>query len=94
MAPDPRPTFRARVEEALVGFVVIAGYLLLQVARGTEVRTEGDRTLVTVCAIGAGVALLALVVLVVRSAIRRWRMRAARVRVAAELPDRAGRPDA
>ncbi|WP_414171196.1 hypothetical protein [Clavibacter tessellarius] len=33
MAPHPRPTFRAQVEEALGGFAGIVGYLLFQVAR-------------------------------------------------------------
>ena len=66
MAPDPRPTFRMQVEEALGGFAWIVGYLLFQVSRKTEVRTEGDRVLVTVCAIGAGICIVVLTVLVVR----------------------------
>jgi len=94
MAPDPRPTFRARVEEALGGFAGIVGYLLVQVAGKTEVRTEGDRVLVTVCAIGAGVCVVVLTVLVVRSAIRRGRMRAPRDAHAAALRDAARRSEA
>ena len=93
MAPDPRPTFRAQVEEALGGFAVIGGYLLFQVARRTEVRTDGDRVLVTVCAIGAGVCIVVLTVLVVRAAIRRLRMRAARDADAAAALDDTGRSD-
>ncbi|KZC94613.1 MULTISPECIES: hypothetical protein [Clavibacter] len=96
MAPDPRPTFRMQVEEALGGFAGIVGYLLFQVSRRTEVRTEGDRVLVTVCAIGAGVCIVVLTVLVVRSAIRRLRMRAARDADAAARRDETVRltPDA
>ncbi|MFT7764780.1 hypothetical protein [Clavibacter tessellarius] len=92
MAPDPRSTFRAQVEEALGGFAGIVGYLLFQVARRTEVRTEGDRVLVVVCAVGAGACLVVLTVLVVRAAIRR--MRAAREADVAALPEEGGRPDA
>lgn len=92
MAPDPRPAFRAQVEEALGGFVLIVGYLLFQVARGTDVRTEGDRTLVTACAIGAGVCVVVLTVLGVRAAIGRRRMRAGRRAEDAALRDEAGCP--
>lgn len=91
MASDPRPTFRLQVEEALGGFAGIVGYLLFQVARRTEVRAEGDRVLVTVCAIGAGVCVVVLTVLVVRSAMRRLWMRASRDADAAAALDDTGR---
>ena len=92
MAPDPRPAFRAQVEEALGGFAGIVGYLLFQVARSIEVRTEGDLVLVTACAIGAGVCVVVLTVLGVRAAIGRRRMRAARRAEDAALRDEARRP--
>jgi hypothetical protein len=76
--PTPqRDSFRGQAVAALTGFLAIAGYLLREVATTTVVRTEGDRVLVTVCTIGAGVLIAAVVVLVVGSLVRRRRALAA-----------------
>ncbi|MBP2457627.1 cobalamin synthase [Clavibacter michiganensis] len=77
MAPSPRTTFRDQAEGALAGFAGIVTYLLFQVARRTEVRTEGDRVLVVVCTIGAGATGAVLLVLLVRGAVVRRRERVA-----------------
>jgi hypothetical protein len=77
MPPHSRLSFREQAEEALAGFSCIVTYLLFQVARRTEVRTEGDRTLVVACTVGAAVTGAVLLVLVVRGAIRRRRARVA-----------------
>jgi hypothetical protein len=87
MAPSPRTTFREQAEGALAGFAGIVTYLLFQVARRTEVRTEGDRVLVVVCTIGAVVMGAVLVVLLVRGAVVRHRGRVAAAGRAPETRD-------
>jgi hypothetical protein len=77
MPPHSRLSFREQAEEALAGFAGIVTYLLFQVARRTEVRTEGDRDLVVACTVGAVVTGAVLFVLVIRGAIRRRRARVA-----------------
>ncbi|AJW79675.1 hypothetical protein [Clavibacter michiganensis] len=76
MPPDPRTRFREQAEGALVTFAGTVAYLLFQVARRTEVRTEGDRVLVVVCTIGAIATAAVVLVVVTRGALRRRRERA------------------
>jgi hypothetical protein len=76
MPTGPRETFRAQATAALCGFLAVAAALLREVAAKTEVRTEGDRLLVTACGIGAAVLGAALVVLLVVGWIGRRRERA------------------
>jgi branched-subunit amino acid ABC-type transport system permease component len=77
MPPGSRTRFREQAEGALVTLAGTVTYLLFQVARRTEVRTEGDRVLVVACAIGAIATAAVLVVIAVRGALRRRRERAA-----------------
>ncbi|WP_043670213.1 hypothetical protein [Clavibacter michiganensis] len=77
MPSDPRTTFREQATGPVSGFLCIVSYLLFQVARRTEVRTEDDRVLVVVCTIGAFVTAALLVAVVVRVGIRRRRESAA-----------------
>ncbi|CAQ00327.1 hypothetical protein ACR8AL_02420 [Clavibacter sepedonicus] len=77
MPSETRSRFREQAEGALATFAGIATYLLLQVARRTEVRTEGDRVLVVVCTIVAIATAAVVVVIAVRSAVRRRRERVA-----------------
>ncbi|PPF66734.1 hypothetical protein C5E16_10645 [Clavibacter michiganensis] len=93
MTPRAPATFREQAEGALSGFAGFAAYLLWQVARGTEVRTEGDRVLVVVCAIGAIVLGAAFLLLVVHGGIRRRRARRAQADGADRVPaaDAGGR---
>ncbi|OUE21660.1 hypothetical protein BFL34_01018 [Clavibacter michiganensis] len=77
MPPHPRLSFREQAEGALASFVGTVAYLLFQVARHTEVRTEGDRVLVVVCTIGAIATAVVVLVVVTRGALRRRRERAA-----------------
>jgi hypothetical protein len=95
MPSDPHATFRQQAEGALSGFLGIVTYLLLEVARRTEVRTEDDRVLVGVCGAGGVVTGALLAVVVVRAAIRRRRERAAAAEDAAgdDDPHRADDPD-
>ncbi|OUE27276.1 hypothetical protein [Clavibacter michiganensis] len=76
MPSDPRTRFREQAEGALATFAGTVAYLLYQVARVTEVRTEGDRVLVVVCTVGAIAALAVVLAIVVRGMLRRRRERA------------------
>jgi hypothetical protein len=68
MPSDPHATCRRQAEGALSGLLGIVTYLLLEVARRTEVRTEDDRVLVGVCWAGGVVTGALLAVVVVRAA--------------------------